>query len=434
MKTTSAAVVALAFVFVCTGFVAAADWPVWRGDKAGSGVTGEKGLPTQWGPDKNVRWRVDLPERGNATPVVSGNRIFIAQAVEAKSWRGLMCFNRADGKLLWQQGVNYDKPERTHRANPYCSASPATDGERVIVSYGSAGVVCYDLDGKEIWKRDFGAIDHVWGNSTSPVIHGDLVYHYHGPGKGAQLFALNKKTGETVWKFAEPDWKPGKRTDGFKGRDGEGIIGSFSTPIIVTPRDDSARTELIMSFPMEVRSFDPKTGKELWRCGGLNPLVYTSPVYSPDTNTLIAMGGYYGNSIGVAVGGEGDVTAELRKWQEVRHVGGIGSGVTKGGKLYYQDSGGVAYCIDVMTGKTDWKARVPGLSKSWGSLLLAGDHLYTLSQSGETVVFKADPAGFEVVAHNKLGEMTNASITPSGAELFIRTHEALWCIGEKIQN
>ena len=432
MKTISASVVAFALVCFVSFGAFAADWPAWRGDLAGSGAAGKVAIPTEWGPDKNVRWRVELPERGNATPIIVGNRVFVPQAIEAKNWRGVMCFNRADGKLLWKQGVTYEKRERTHRANPYCSASPATDGERVIVSYGSAGVVCYDLDGKELWKRDFGAIDHVWGNSTSPVIHGDLCIHYHGPGGGAFLIALDKRTGKTVWKFDEPKWVPGKRTDGFKGRDGEGIIGSFSTPIIVTPRDDSAQTELIMSFPMEVRSFDPKTGKELWRCGGLNPLVYTSPVYSPDNDVLIAMGGYYGNSIGVTLGGDGDVTESHRKWQEIRHVGGIGSGVVKDGKLYYADAGGVAYCIDTTNGKTLWKGRIPGLSKSWGSLLLVGDLIYTLSQSGETVVFKADPAALTVVAHNKLGEMTNSSLAPAGSDVFVRTHEALWCIGKKI--
>ena len=187
-----------------------------------------------------------------------------------------MCLDRTDAKTLWQAGTIYTDEEPTHRTNPYCSASPATDGKLVIVSYGSAGVACYDFEGKEQWRRDFGALDHVWGNSASPVLYGDLCIHYHGPGPGGFLIALNKKTGETVWKVEEPAWKPGERTDGFKG-DPDGVIGSFSTPILV---DTGKRTELIMSYPMEIRALDPKSGNELWRCGGLNPLVYTATASS----------------------------------------------------------------------------------------------------------------------------------------------------------
>lgn len=419
-------VFALVFLTSLTSTPATAEsWPVWRGDVAGSGEAADAKIPLQWGKEKNVRWRVELPDRGNATPVIWGDRIFVPQAIDETNWRGLMCFNRSDGELRWKKGVTYDRKERTHGANPYCSASPATDGERVVAAYGSAGVVCYDMDGNELWRRDFGPIDHVWGNSTSPLLHGDLCFHYHGPGKGAFLVALNKKTGDTVWKFDEPNWQPGERTDGFRGDD-DGVIGSFSTPIIV---NTGQRTELIMSFPMQIRAFDPKTGDELWRCGGLNPLVYTSPMFAE--GVVVAMGGYQGNSVAVKAGGKGDVTESHRLWQEVRHHGGIGTGVVNDGNLYYHDSGGVAYCMEMKTGKQLWRARLPGLSKSWGSYLLVGDHIYSPSQSGETVVFKASPKEFEVVAHNNLGEMTNASLAPAGSQLFIRTHEALWCIEAK---
>jgi hypothetical protein len=155
---------------------------------------------------------------------------------------------------LWKKGLTYANKERTHPENPYCSASPSTDGEIVAAAYGSAGIAAYDLDGKQLWHRDLGAIDHVWGNSTSPVIHGDLVIHYHGPGENAVLYGLDRKTGKTVWQWQEPRWKPGKRTDGFKGREDKGIIGSFSTPIIVPTGE---REELVMSFPMEMKAFDP---------------------------------------------------------------------------------------------------------------------------------------------------------------------------------
>lgn len=413
-------------LFYCSiTFVRADSWPSWRGDILGSGKVAKSDLPLEWGTEKNVKWRVDLPEAGNSTPVVFGGKVFVTQPLSGDKTRNLMCFSQADGSLLWQKGITYTDEERTHRSNPFCSASPAVAENFVVVSHGSAGVVAYDHEGAELWKRDFGAIDHVWGNSSSPVIYEDVVVHYHGPAENAVLYGLNKQTGETLWKWEEPVWEPGERTDGFGGRSEKGVIGSFSTPIVVEAGD---RVELIMSFPMELKAFDPISGEVLWTCEGLNPLVYTSPVY--DDGIVVAMGGYQGTSIGVKVGGNGDVTDSHRIWQEVRHNGGIGTGVAKDGKLYYQDAGGIAFCDDMKTGKTLWKSRLPGAGKSWGSFVLAGDRIYTLSQAGDSVVFEASPEGFKVIAQSDLSEHTNSSIAPAGGQLFIRTHEALWCIDE----
>jgi len=414
------------FIFLLLSTTQAAPWPAWRGDILGSGITSETDLPTEWAQDRKIRWRIELPEGGNSTPVICDGRVFVTQPITESNWRGLMCFDRKDGALLWKNGVTYGEKERTHKSNPYCSASPATDGKIVIVSYGSAGICAYDFDGKQLWHRDFGAIDHTWGNSTSPVLFGDLVIHYHGPAKNAVLYGLDKQTGETVWKWNEPAWDPGERTDGFKGR-GPGVIGSWSTPIVA---DTGQRKELIMGFPMEMKAFNPATGKELWSCGGLNPLVYCSQVYCPDTGIAVAMGGYSGNSIGVKTGGDGDVTQSHRLWQFIRHHGGIGTGVVKGGLHYYQSGGGDVFCDDMKTGKTIWKDHLPGAGRSWGSFVMSGDLIYTLSQKGDSVVFKASRDGFEVVAQSDVGEYTNSSLAISDGEIFLRTHEALWCIGE----
>src|SRR5262249_31667583 len=172
------------------------------------GVTKETDLPLTWSATENVRWKVKLPDRGNSTPIVWGNRIFLTQAVEKKDLRTLMCLDRKDGKVLWQREVEYTEKETTHGTNPYCSASPATDGERVVVSHGSAGVYCYDLDGKELWKRDLGKFNHIWGNASSPVIWKDLVFLNCGPGERVFLLAMDKKTGEDVSKVEHPATNP----------------------------------------------------------------------------------------------------------------------------------------------------------------------------------------------------------------------------------
>ena len=163
------------------------DWPQWRGPQ-GDGNCDERGLPKRWSDTENVAWKIPLPEPGNSTPVVWGDRIFVTQPIVAQNRRTLMCFNRADGKLLWQAGTDWVEPDPTHSTNPLCSSSPVTDGQRVIAWFGSAGLFCYDMDGHELWRRDLGVQKHIWGYGSSPVIQGDLCYLNFGP--GSALFLL----------------------------------------------------------------------------------------------------------------------------------------------------------------------------------------------------------------------------------------------------
>jgi outer membrane protein assembly factor BamB len=416
---------ALACSTLLAGTIDAGDWPNWRGDAGGSAATTETGLPMKWDAKTNVKWRAPLPNRGNSTPIVVGDNVFLTQVVEQVNFRSVICFDRRNGKLRWQKGVTYDRKENSHRTNPYCSASPVTDGERVIATFASAGVYCYDLKGKLLWKRDLGTQSHTWGNASSPLLHKDLCILYHGPGKAAFMIAMDKFTGKTVWKYTEPAWQIGQRTDGFKGNEKNGIVGSFSTPILVKTAD---RDELIMSFPLEIKALNPETGSELWNCKGLNPLIYTSPVHHD--GIVVAMGGYYGNSMAVKVGGSGDVTETHRLWHKVRHNGGIASGVARDGHLYYPSTAGVGYCLNIRTGAEIWEERLRGKSRrsgAWGSPTIAGDSIYYLNQGGDTFIFKAGTK-FTQTAVNPLGEQSNSSIAVSDGELFIRTHEALWCI------
>ena len=136
------------FLFLAATATFAADWPAWRGP-TGIGVSAETDLPTKWSKTENVRWRVPLPEPGNSTPIVSKGRVFVTQAVGDR--RTLMCFDRADGKLLWQEGTTTKEKEPTHNTNPYCSASPVTDGPRIIASFASDGLFCYDFNG-DPWR------------------------------------------------------------------------------------------------------------------------------------------------------------------------------------------------------------------------------------------------------------------------------------------
>ena len=173
MKTTLAHSIAGLLIISSVCSAPAANWPGWRGSD-GTGISSEKNLPLTWSPTNNVKWRIDLPERGNSSPIVWGDRVFVAQAVGGENRRTLICLDHASGKVLWQSGVTYTDREQTQRDNPYCSATPVADGERVIASFGSAGLYCYDFAGKEVWHREFGKMSHMFGNGSSPVLAGDL--------------------------------------------------------------------------------------------------------------------------------------------------------------------------------------------------------------------------------------------------------------------
>jgi outer membrane protein assembly factor BamB len=388
---------------------------MWRG-ASGEGFTRETDLPLKWDEKENVRWKIKLPDRGNSTPIVWGERIFVTQAIEKKNLRTLMCFQRKDGKLLWQREVEYKDKEPTHQTNPYCAASPATDGERVVVSYGSAGVYCYDFEGKELWRRDLGKFDQIWGNASSPVIWHDLVFLNCGPGTRTFLLAMNKKTGEDVWKIEIPGGNDGSK----RGND---WIGAWSTPVVASIK---GRDELIMTWPEEARAYNPKTGAVLWTCKGLTKLVYTSPLVTPDV--VVAMSGFYGSAIAVPPGGNGDVT-DKRLWRAEKNQQRIGSGVIVGDHIYMVNEPGMMMCIEWKTGKELWKERLSEKAV-WGSLVYAGERLYVTDSDGETFVIAAKPK-FEVLARNALPkETTRASIAVSDGDLFIRTYDHLWCIGK----
>lgn len=418
-----------AALFLTVPLLRADNWPNWRGPD-NQGHTAETDLPLKWGPKENVRWRYPLPEAGNSTPVVWGQRVFLTQATDKSMWppkgnagpavaesRRLLCIDRSNGKLLWEKVVTYKEPESTHGTSPFCSASPCTDGERVYVSHGSAGLFCYDFEGKEIWKRDVGKLEHIWGNASSPILHGDLCILWAGPGKVQKLLAFDKKTGDPVWEHDEPG--------GASGTGGSSEWrGSWSTPVIVPIGD---RAELILGVPEKVKGFDPKTGKELWSCSGMGKLVYTSPVVSKE-GIVVVMSGYGGPALAVKAGGSGDVTETHRLWHHAKqNPQRVGTGVIVGEHLFILNDTGTAQCIEVKTGKAVGES--PKLGSTWSSMVTNGERLYVTTKTGDTFVLKATPH-FEELARNRLGEDLYSSIAVSNGDLFIRTFKSLWCIGK----
>jgi outer membrane protein assembly factor BamB len=386
----------------------AENWPAWRGP-TGQGFCEEQGVPLSWSSTENVKWKVPLAHQGNSTPVIWGEKIFLTQADTDGLTRSLLCLSRVDGKLLWQQDVAYGEKERNWNANWYCNASPAIDGERVVVSFGSAGTYCYDFEGREHWKRtDLGAWEHSFGNAASPVLYNELAILWCGPNQKEGrnfLLAVNKQTGETVWEHDEKQ-------------------GSWGTPLLI---HEGGRDQLLLSTVPHLKGLDPKTGEELWRCEGLNKYVYTSPLYG--NGVAVAMSGYTGAALAVKLGGKGDITSD-RLWHHEQNTQRVGSGMVIGDHVYMMEENGVPHCYDLKTGEEVWQVTKRPGGNTWGSMVYADGRLYVLMRNGTTLVFAASP-NYELLATNELrGESTNSSVVISNGEVFLRTFKHLWCIGK----
>ena len=438
-------------LFALVSSALAGNWPAWRGSNA-DGTTPETDLPLHFSATEGVKWKIDLPERGNSTPIVWGQKIFLTQAVGTK--RTVMCLDRKDGHTLWQAGPEWTGQDVTHATNPYCSSSPATDGERVVAWFGSAGLWCWSLDGKEQWHTDLGPQHHIWGYAASPVLHGDLCILNFGPGERSFIVAVDKRTGKEVWRFNVP---PPAVQEG--AGSGQGYAGSWNTGRVAKIGEDSngrgGHEEFVISLPGALYSLDPKTGKELWHCNGLNPVTYCEPLLNigfilrgdsapvPEA-FVMAFGGYGGLSIGVNVGGSGDVTRTHRRWQEKKNPQRIGSHITRGVSAWLTGEPGVIQCINIYTEETLWQERMQtpaGRANTWSSLVRSGERIYAVTQNSDVVVFKASPEKYEQLAVNSLAVsdgaggviaegITNSSLAVSDGQLFLRTHKHLWCIGK----
>jgi outer membrane protein assembly factor BamB len=433
-----AAVLVMVFVY---GSALADDWPAWRGPD-GTGLCREKTLPLYWSTNQNVLWRVPLPEPGNSTPIVWGKRVFITQAIIKENRRTVMCFDRRDGKLLWQAGTTSMEKDSGGAANPPCTPSPVTDGKRVIAWFGSAGVFCFDLDGRELWRRDLGPQKHGWGYAASPVIHQNLCLLNFGPGQRSFLIALDKRTGKTVWQYDVPPMAADAKWEEFGGdlkdwkRLGSPtmpeVTGSCATPVVVRA---AGRDEVVVALPLRVMAFAPQTGESLWSCDGLNTGAYSSPFFG-DGVLGVSGSGLRNAAMVIRPGGHGDVTATHRRWH-VSPPGSkscIGSGVISGGRIYQVTLMGFAECLDLQTGRTIWDERLTGSGArngSWSSPILAGDRLYVPNQNADVFVLRAGPQ-FECLATNSIGgEPMNASLAASDGALFLRTDRRLWCMAER---
>ena len=413
MKTTTIAFL----VLFCTTPLLADNWPAWRGAD-GRGISQEKNLPLKWSSTENVSWKVPLSEPCNGTPIIWGDKVFLTQGFDGGKRRAVIALDRANGEKLWQKELSCEVEETTHRQNPPCSSSPITDGKAVYAQLGSAGVVAYDLDGQLLWHRDLGPVLHRWGNGPSPVLYGNLLIVFHGPGVPANMMALDKASGKTVWISKETAIN-------------SPIFGSWSTPLLVKGKPD----ELIMPLPGDeiqgaglFKSYDPATGKLLWKCDGLGNEVYAMPIASAAGDIVVGISGHNGPTMAVRTGGRGDVTGTHLLWRtEEKNPQRVSTGVIDGTHLYIANANGTLDCLDIKSGRLLWKGRLGG--NLWGSMLLADGRIYLSNLEGDTFVVRSGEK-FELLATNSLAEPLYAAPAVSGGAIFLRTHKHLYCIGK----
>jgi outer membrane protein assembly factor BamB len=400
------------------------DWPSFRGP-AGDGLSAEAKAPVAWGPGRNVLWKLPLPHAGNGSPVVAAGRVFVCGPEDAQGLRrSLWCVDRKDGRLLWKRTVEFGRALKTHETNPHSSSTPATDGKRVVVWHGSAGLYCYDLEGKELWAKTPGTVEHMWGDGVSPVIHRGRVILNCGPGKRNFLAALDLETGGTLWETEEPSKGSIDANENGKYK------GSWCTPLVAAI---DGREQILCAQPTRICAYEPASGQLLWWCEGVRhekgDLAYSSPVIAGDV--LVYAGGFNGPMLGVRLGGNrGDCTSTHRLWRLENRPQSIGSGVAVDGKVYIPQAGPARIdCIDPKTGKALWEARVDG-KPFWGSIVHAGGLLYVANQRGGTVVFRPSAEKFDLVGVNDLKEGCNTTPAVSDGDLFLRTDAHLYCIRE----
>lgn len=383
-------------------------WPRWRGPN-GDGQSAEKSLPVKW-TSADVAWKTEIKGRGQSSPVIWDDRIFLTTAVEEGQQRIVLCIDRHSGKLVWEQAISFaGTPEKLHKMNSWATPSCVTDGQFVWAFFGRAGLHCYTVDGKHVWSKDLGPFESPWGVAACPVLVGDLVIQNGDADKDAFIAGLDKKSGEIKWRVARPEHR------------------GWSTPIL---HEAEGRTELVVNGHAGVTAYDPATGKQLWFCKSFNGR--GEPTVTPGKGLLYLVNGLSGDIYAVRPGGDGDVTGSHMAWHTPRKSGrDLPSPILVGNFLLVSSMGGVCTCYDATTGASLWQDRLGGNYSA--SPIAAGGVVYFQAEDGDIVVLEPGPE-MKIVERNSLApsadEIFRASLAPCEGQLFARSDKALYCIGK----
>jgi outer membrane protein assembly factor BamB len=412
-------------LLILVSLASAENWPQWRGPTLNS-ISTESNLPVKWGTEDNIAWKLPLPAWSGSTPIIWGDRIFLNVAGGDGSLY-LWCVERpkagaSEPKVLWKKLIgDGDHKERKQNMS---SPSPVTDGKLVWVLTGTGALKAFDFQGKELWAReiqkDYGRFGLNWGYASSPLLYEDSLYvqvlHGMKTKDPSYLLRVDKLTGKTLWRIE-------RHTEAIRESP-----DSYSTPVV--GRIDG-KMQLIVLGGDVVTGHELKTGEEVWRVKGFNPqnnpnfrtiasaTFYDGMVYAPTRERPLQA---------FKVGGSGDITKNVA-WQ-FQNGPDVPTPVIDGKYFYSINDRGIVYVLDAKTGQEVYGGQriKPGTYSS--SPILADGKIYITNEDGLTTVLKAGPQ-FEILAENNLNDYCLSTVAISEGQIFLRTTQALWCIGKR---
>ena len=401
-------------------------WPNWRGPTL-NGVASGKGYAVSWSPDDNVRWRVPLPGLGASTPAVWGDRLVLTCDIEGHD--GILCIDRA-GKECWRQQLGDVRPGK-HKKATGCNSSPVTDGDHVWVYFKSGELACLSLtDGAIVWKTNlqeqFGEDTLWWDLGTSPVLTKQAVVVAVMQTGPSYLVAFDRETGAVLWKHDRMLDAP------------EEAAQSYSTPLVVAGNADwNEPTEMLIVLGADhVTAHDAADGREIWRVGGLNPEgdKFFRSIASPVVAGEFVIAPYARGKTVTAIrrGGSGDVTASHIAWKREPLGTDVPTPAIRDGRVMICGDKGMMSCLDLKTGQTLWEDSLPKNRNRYSSSpIIVDDHVLLTREDGHSWCLawpgeKGD--ALKILGEGTVDEMTVATPVCLDGEIFLRTHDSLWCI------
>lgn len=387
------------------------DWPLWRGVNQSGVTTDNTEIPTSWSATENVLWKSPVSGTGHSSPIIVGQHVFLTTADESSQTQSLLCFDRETGKLNWEKAINQGELPRKHHKNSFASATPASDGHKVFVSFVNHNrlqVVAVDFDGNILWDTEAGGFQSEHGYGASPTLYENYVI-VSGDGRGAGfLAAIDRASGKIAWRTP---------------RSPNGGHGSYSTPVVVAI---AGRPQLIHSGYNTTVSYDPETGTEIWRVNG--PSTVTANTVVTADPFVIVSGGYSEKQIlCIKADGEGDVSDSHIVWTSKRNIAYVPSPIIDGESVIILTDDGIATSYEIKSGKRLWQKRIGG--NYTASPVKIGNSILLTNEQGEIGVYEASK-DFKLLHTNRLDTSGGmATLAVSGNRLFIRTASHLYSIG-----
>ncbi len=399
------------------------NWTHFRGNELNS-LANDKTYPVEWSDSTNIEWKTPIPGKGWSSPVVFGDQVWMTTASNRGKEMFAVCTDLNSGRILFNEKVfEPDTTYRIHAVNSYATPTPCIEKDFVYVHFGRYGTACLNTrNGKIVWKRTDLQCEHVQGPGSSPMIHNEkLILHLEGTDV-QYIIALDKKTGETIWKTERPA----------ECYESLAEIGkkAYITPIVVNV---NGRELLISNGSAVCIAYDVETGKEVWRIvQGEDstismPFIFDDIVYFFTSFVTPESGGRYCELLAIDPDGEGDIQDSNVLWRKSFPPLQLLTPVAKDELIYLADTRGNFFCLDAYSGNEIWTEKRRGKFNS--SPVAASGYIYFNSTLGETIVFK-EGKKLEHVAENKLdGEVWATPAFVNGA-ILLRTSKYLYKIAE----